>query len=223
MLKDLVGKHHVNVVAIGNGTACRETEELIAEIIAEGTRFSQGEARGPRIPARMPKCRALAEGGTGESRTVAATSDSRAPWPITSIPSEPAIDPAGEPAFAVDSDQTPPESSESAPPTPAEPAPVEPMASEKQSREWVRRCPRAGGDACLDPDRSDGPDAAADFGGALDADSPPTEPEAGPRPFGTHHLRRKVYPPPCWKESGRVSAIRAPLDRQRSPPQPSRF
>jgi len=38
-LKDLVGKHQVGVVAIGNGTACRETEELIAEIISEGTHF----------------------------------------------------------------------------------------------------------------------------------------------------------------------------------------
>ncbi len=38
-LKDLVGKHKVGVVAIGNGTACRETEELIAEIISEGTHF----------------------------------------------------------------------------------------------------------------------------------------------------------------------------------------
>ncbi len=42
-LKDMVGKYSVGVVAIGNGTACRETEELVAEIIAEGTRFSQGE------------------------------------------------------------------------------------------------------------------------------------------------------------------------------------
>ncbi len=40
-LKDMVGKHEVGVVAIGNGTACRETEELVAEIIAEGTYFSQ--------------------------------------------------------------------------------------------------------------------------------------------------------------------------------------
>ncbi|MDX2037268.1 MAG: Tex-like N-terminal domain-containing protein [Isosphaeraceae bacterium] len=40
-LKDLVGKHGVGVVAIGNGTACRETEELVAEIIAEGMHFSQ--------------------------------------------------------------------------------------------------------------------------------------------------------------------------------------
>ena len=38
-LKDLVGKHSIGVVAIGNGTACRETEELIAEIISEGTHF----------------------------------------------------------------------------------------------------------------------------------------------------------------------------------------
>ncbi len=39
VLKELVGKHKVGVVAIGNGTACRETEELVAEIISEGTFF----------------------------------------------------------------------------------------------------------------------------------------------------------------------------------------
>jgi uncharacterized protein len=52
-LKDLVGKHQVGVVAIGNGTACRETEELVAEIIAEGIKFSTlGE--GPAV-ARLPE------------------------------------------------------------------------------------------------------------------------------------------------------------------------
>ncbi len=40
-LKELVVKHNVGVVAIGNGTACRETEELVAELIAEGTYFHQ--------------------------------------------------------------------------------------------------------------------------------------------------------------------------------------
>jgi protein Tex len=30
---DLVARHHLNVIAIGNGTACRETEEFISEII----------------------------------------------------------------------------------------------------------------------------------------------------------------------------------------------
>jgi uncharacterized protein len=48
-LKDLVGKYHVGVVAIGNGTACRETEELIAEIITEGTEFNHG-----RVPVHAP-------------------------------------------------------------------------------------------------------------------------------------------------------------------------
>ena len=33
-LRDLVVKHAVQVVAIGNGTGCRETEELVAELIA---------------------------------------------------------------------------------------------------------------------------------------------------------------------------------------------
>jgi uncharacterized protein len=53
-LKDLVGKHKVGVVAIGNGTACRETEELIAEIIAEGTRFSQGDDGAEAAESQAP-------------------------------------------------------------------------------------------------------------------------------------------------------------------------
>src|SRR4029077_19448909 len=38
-IKDLVGRHQVGVIAIGNQSACRETEELVAEVIAEGTYF----------------------------------------------------------------------------------------------------------------------------------------------------------------------------------------
>jgi uncharacterized protein len=34
-LYDLITRHHLNVIAIGNGTACRETEEFISELIAE--------------------------------------------------------------------------------------------------------------------------------------------------------------------------------------------
>ncbi|WP_406697673.1 Tex-like N-terminal domain-containing protein [Singulisphaera sp. Ch08] len=40
-LKDLVGRHQVGVIAIGNQSACRETEELVAEVIAEGTFFNE--------------------------------------------------------------------------------------------------------------------------------------------------------------------------------------
>lgn len=52
-LKDLIGKHQVGVVAIGSGTACRETEELVAEIIAEGTRF-HAQAQGLSLPEDSP-------------------------------------------------------------------------------------------------------------------------------------------------------------------------
>jgi uncharacterized protein len=34
-LEELIHKHQLNVIAIGNGTACRETEELVSELIAE--------------------------------------------------------------------------------------------------------------------------------------------------------------------------------------------
>ncbi len=34
-LEDLVRKHQAHLIAIGNGTACRETEELVAELIAD--------------------------------------------------------------------------------------------------------------------------------------------------------------------------------------------
>src|SRR5207245_3346924 len=33
--EELLHKHELNVIAIGNGTACRETEELVSELIAE--------------------------------------------------------------------------------------------------------------------------------------------------------------------------------------------
>ncbi len=52
-LKDLVGKYEVGVVAIGNGTACRETEELVAEIIAEGIQFSSPDYV-PPAPTEEP-------------------------------------------------------------------------------------------------------------------------------------------------------------------------
>jgi uncharacterized protein len=34
-LEELIRKHQLNVIAIGNGTACREIEELVSELIAE--------------------------------------------------------------------------------------------------------------------------------------------------------------------------------------------
>ena len=67
-LKDLVGKHQIGVVAIGNGTACRETEELIAEIISEGTHFhtnpelAAAAAANELVPAPVENGEAQTEG-----------------------------------------------------------------------------------------------------------------------------------------------------------------
>ena len=93
-LKDLVGKHKVGVVAIGNGTACRETEELIAEIIAEGIQFSQGGAR------------RRAAGGNGThspepSDSLAPPSDS----PASSVPDAAAVTTPAQDHAAADTDQ----------------------------------------------------------------------------------------------------------------------
>ncbi len=75
-IKDLVGKHKVGVVAVGNGTACRETEELIAEIIAEGTRFSQTGAEPAGAAAEQPAAEAAPTASVPE---VAATSPTAGP------------------------------------------------------------------------------------------------------------------------------------------------
>jgi uncharacterized protein len=93
-LKDLVGKHQVGVVAIGNGTACRETEELVAEIIAEGTQFSQGTATAPELateataPAPEPATEATAP--APELAPALETPAETAETPATEHPAEPA-------------------------------------------------------------------------------------------------------------------------------------
>lgn len=50
-LEELIRKHHLNIIAIGNGTACRETEEVVSELIA---RMATGE----------PSARAMVVSGT---------------------------------------------------------------------------------------------------------------------------------------------------------------
>src|SRR5262245_22198476 len=51
-LEELIRKHQLQVIAIGNGTACRETEELVSELIAtlEGRRHEPAPA-----PAAAPE------------------------------------------------------------------------------------------------------------------------------------------------------------------------
>lgn len=101
-LKDLIGKHSVNVVAIGNGTACRETEEIIAEVIAEGTYFHQNP-EATSYPGFKP--RAEVPGTTAGSPEVASStvaSEVRAEPIPTSSPA------AEDPGLALDATQSPP-------------------------------------------------------------------------------------------------------------------
>ena len=104
VLKDLVGKHQVGVVAIGNGTACRETEELVAEIIAEGIRVQQpGLCRRPRR-SQQPAAESTPEVRCGRHASAGrrADSDRRARArraglrTITTSPHRPAADLAPE-------------------------------------------------------------------------------------------------------------------------------
>jgi uncharacterized protein len=92
VLKDLVGKHQIGVIAIGNGTASRETEEFVAEVIAEGTFFHThpGETVMPgTTPAPKP------------AETAPAAAEAPASEPAAEAPAaaaEPEISPAAEPA-----------------------------------------------------------------------------------------------------------------------------
>ncbi len=125
-LKDMVGKHKVGVVAIGNGTACRETEELIAEIIAEGTHFHnnpQAAALEPPAPPSEPE--PAAPQGEPAAAVAPAPPEAEAhAAPVEPSPSEP--DPAPPPTHeasagasngdATKSDDEAPQPVESLPP-----------------------------------------------------------------------------------------------------------
>jgi uncharacterized protein len=127
-LKDLVGKHKVGVVAIGNGTACRETEELVAEIIAEGTRFHEAGETPETYKASHPQVQAQPE-----------SSPAQAPAPSNgeahaAAEGEPATEPTAQP---VDVAQVPQEMPTMPMPNTGEeshedptPAPEHPPASE---------------------------------------------------------------------------------------------
>ena len=48
-LVELITQHQLSVIAIGNGTACRETEEVVSELIA-----ALAEGRCPASPLTLP-------------------------------------------------------------------------------------------------------------------------------------------------------------------------
>jgi len=112
-LELLLRKHNLNVIAIGNGTACRETEEVVSEVLASL------EARRLGLPDPTPEPEPPAP-------------PAPAPEP-TPEPAPAAVETATPPAVE-DAPVTPPVVEDA--PTPAEPAPT-PPAPEKEKPNQV--------------------------------------------------------------------------------------
>jgi len=132
-LEELVRKHQVQVIAIGNGTACRETEEVVSELIA----YLEARRRGEVPPTPIPEPAPVAP--SAEATPPVAPVDSAPvgesePAPSASVPSsEPApvpesnvaVQPEAAPPVAETAAATPPppETPAAPPPPPAEPLP----------------------------------------------------------------------------------------------------
>jgi uncharacterized protein len=101
-LEELARKHQVHVVAIGNGTACRETEEVVSEVIGELDLKRRGLPIPPPAPAPIaspappPPAPPVAEsaGPAPTSTAPQATTEPAPPLMETAPPSAPAEAPA---------------------------------------------------------------------------------------------------------------------------------
>ncbi|HZV05946.1 MAG TPA: Tex-like N-terminal domain-containing protein [Gemmataceae bacterium] len=145
-LEQVVRKYQVQVIAIGNGTACRETEELISELIAELDARRRGEppptppvADAPGSPpvveaappAPVEASAAETQSEPGPQPEAQARADSAPAEPVPQPEAQATVDspslgpPASEPAPA----ETTPQAVEAAPaPAPVEPPPpAEPL------------------------------------------------------------------------------------------------
>src|SRR5947209_8749954 len=71
-LEEFVRRHQVGVIAIGNGTACRETEELVSALIAELAAGNGVRPKPPRPPPPPPR-------PTGRGEAPGATTQPPAP------------------------------------------------------------------------------------------------------------------------------------------------
>jgi uncharacterized protein len=151
-LEALVRRHQLTVIAIGNGTACRETEEIVSEVIAllEARRTGTGVVPANEIPAPSaapagdaapvapstmaaappPEPAAAAPIGSSPGHSVPSalqaeppTAAAGGPSPECSAPSVPPAEPPGTGS----AERTPEDSAPSAPPAePAAAAPLQP-------------------------------------------------------------------------------------------------
>jgi uncharacterized protein len=125
-IEELVRRHQIPVVAIGNGTACRETEEIVSEVIAALEARRQGKTETPPVSVE-PKA-------TEQPTTPPPPPAQEAPPPVTAPAESPAPDapsvvvetpPAPESTTPV---PAPAEAAAPPPPAPSPPAPPLPDA-----------------------------------------------------------------------------------------------
>lgn len=205
-LKDLVGKHQIGVVAIGNGTACRETEELIAEIIAEGTQFSQN----PEAAAVAPPQAAETPSEASEAPAQASAIAEPIPAPTESPVDAPAAA-AAEPQSVADADSTPvpsePVASEAGPVTAAEPLEALPPIS--------GGAPDEAPIAEAEPAPTGAPNPAGGESGAETASA-----SSAPEPAPNHEAAPAPEPPPAPELEAQASAPAAESSAE-APAQPA--
>jgi transcriptional accessory protein Tex/SPT6 len=125
-LEELIRKHQVPLIAIGNGTACRETEEIVSDLISSFERRRRGETPAPAAepsPAPAPAMEAMVQQPAPEvpaqsAESAATTMTEQAPAPVAA-PAEPQATaaPAATPEPVAAAAQAPP-----APPLPEAPA-----------------------------------------------------------------------------------------------------
>jgi uncharacterized protein len=114
-LEELIRKHRLNIIAIGNGTACRETEEVVSDVIAALEKgLPAGVLPPEEPPAPVPPPAPIAEQPAAAAQPPVADPP---PTEAVAVPAEPVPAPAEPVAVAV-----PP--AEPAP-TPAAPVTVE--------------------------------------------------------------------------------------------------
>jgi uncharacterized protein len=216
VLKDLVGKYQIGVVAIGNGTACRETEELIAEIIAEGTQFHQAgrtapaaasapaEAEPAAVSAASPAPAAEAAPGPSQEQEPAAEAPTPPPTAEASTPepsattSEPAAEPTPEPVAGDGATSSPTAEANHAVPESAHPAP----------------------EPALPPISGGAPDADEEFSAQTPPAPPPpealftaSEAATPAAPIGTNHEPLSSSDPPPAAEAPSETPIAEPASQ----------
>jgi uncharacterized protein len=129
----LIEQYHLNVIAIGNGTACRETEEIVSDLIGNYAAIRTAAATAPVKPPKGEAPKAEAPKPEVAPNEPTPTPTAEAPATPTEAPPAPTAEapPAEAPPAEAQPTETPPPAPEAtAPPVEAPPPAIESPAVE---------------------------------------------------------------------------------------------